>query len=788
MLFILRIIVCKKPSLCALLQDFFIAAEIALLPKSRILFIPLFLYQWVAVLLAHRLKIRLSFALFPLLYNPKPFFDSAKNLRVVPWLLLGLLVALFTPQTLPLSMIIMGLLCGPIAAFWSRRLDFETELLASNPLFYLQWKHLIHPPSKTAASVPTFNFTNEKSISVFSAYPLLRKTIGYTTSKRFEIPIEHPHIIFLFLESFRAQNVGCLGAKIAASPIFDRLAKKGVLFTQCSATGPFTFYAALASLFGIQPSINTYHLLPYMNIPLRSLPSLLKKVGYKTAWIESGYTSFGGTKPFLESHGVDEIIGAEEFDEPGQSWGVYDASMLRYAAQWLETQKTPTFASLFTLTNHHPWIAPPDWVWDPPRNLSDTYNRYLKTFAYTDACLGQFVEELRVRNMLEKTILFITGDHGQQENEATVSLSQQNIHVPLLLYAEGKLAQRTISDPCSHLDLFSTVIDLLQLKEPHHAMGKSLLREQSGPVYFSMPGEPRFQGCREGAYKWTPQGLYHLDNDPFETKNLAFLLKEKNEELRMKTQAHFESIDTLFKNRSFAPKQETPESILITPHTLTDHALKKILQKNFRYSTIDLSDSSKLTDRSLLQVAKTCGPYLRFLRLPPFITDQTLLHLASYCPLLVAFHAQEGLLITSFGVEALLERCSKLKLLSLGNADEIVRLDPKVERLQISTLILGENVPIEGNSLVQLTGKCRQLTVLQANVINTTASQLNSIAESSSELIELCLFNAQAITEEIIRKFCRCNPYLKSFKLTGCTQLSSLKLKEILPPDSKLEI
>ena len=72
-----------------------------------------------------------------------------------------------------------------------------------------------------------------------SSFPL--STTPKLGPRLFDIATDDkPHILFITLESFRAKNIGCMGAKLPLSPHFNELAKKGVLFTNYLSTGNLT--------------------------------------------------------------------------------------------------------------------------------------------------------------------------------------------------------------------------------------------------------------------------------------------------------------------------------------------------------------------------------------------------------------------------------------------------------------------------------------------------------------------------------------------------------------------
>ena len=101
-------------------------------------------------------------------------------------------------------------------------------------------------------------------------------------------------------------------------------------------------------------------------------------------------------------------------------WGTYDEDLMRHTVDWLQKQQGPTFTTLFTISNHHPWIVPEHHqppVFDLP--LNSFLQRFLQTVHYTDYSLGLLVDLLKAKGLSKNTVLVIVGDHGQPTRAAS---------------------------------------------------------------------------------------------------------------------------------------------------------------------------------------------------------------------------------------------------------------------------------------------------------------------------------------------------------------------------------
>jgi arylsulfatase A-like enzyme len=211
---------------------------------------------------------------------------------------------------------------------------------------------------------------------------------------------------------------------------------------------------------------------------------------------------------------------------------------MRHCADRLAEQERrgqPTFATLFTMTNHHPFELPAGFetpAFHFPGNPEK--EEFLRTFYYSDACLGLLMRLLRERQLDRKCIFFILADTAQPLGEhnnwgVQMGLYEENVRIPLLIYAPGYLrAPAVIDEPASQTDLLPTFIDLFGRTFAHHALGTSLLRVSGErPIWFNSPFGLATVGQRLGRLKLVHESrtdtthLYDLVADPDERHDLA---------------------------------------------------------------------------------------------------------------------------------------------------------------------------------------------------------------------------------------------------------------------------
>lgn len=422
----------------------------------------------------------------------------------------------------------------------------------------------------------------EEYAAVAPKFPLLKYTQGFDGDKQCQIDIkegEQPNIVFLFMESFRAKDIGCLGGNSGVSPNFDRLAKEGILYSNFYANSIKTSRSLTSSLFGVPSDIDSHDASSDINFPFISIADILSNAGYETAYLHNGEIEFENQFEFLSNHGFSTVYGKDDIlkrfpDAPSSSWGLPDEYLMQYATKWLGEQNKPTFLTMFTMTNHHPWIIPDDY--EPPKfstDLKPAHRRYLETFHYSDEALGQFVS-----SMDDNTILFILGDHGQAMGEHNQNFTQQkglyeeNIHVPLLIYAKNRIkTPALITDVASQFDLIPTVMDLLDIRGLNHSVGSSLLRKaRDRKVFFHNPFVYGYFGVRQGDHKFIYSNsiqeveLYDLEQDPNETNNIAKQHPKMTEAFLSDVKIYKQFIKEIYDNKRFVPEKVELEELLIS--------------------------------------------------------------------------------------------------------------------------------------------------------------------------------------------------------------------------------
>jgi arylsulfatase A-like enzyme/Flp pilus assembly protein TadD len=379
-------------------------------------------------------------------------------------------------------------------------------------------------------------------------------------------------VVLVTIDTLRADALGAYGSKSGASHHLDGLAARGTLFEQAHASCPNTLPSHASILTGLQPyhhrvRENGVNALGESNV---TLAERLRAAGYftgaevaavvlaRTTGVAQGFEYFRDT----ESPGVtlQRIrVGRDgSLDDPSAVSQGGDAKTVD-----LHTRSAAeiTRAGIAFLRGHrdHPfflWLHyyDPHWPYTPPAPFASRFaaDRYAGEVAYADDSLAPLLDELERLGLDQRTLLVVTGDHGEGlgdhgESRHGYLVYQAMMHVPLLFVGPGVPAGRRVAAPVQSVDIAPTILAWAGLEPDPASDGVSLLAAFAGGevpaqlVYGESVSLRRLldvsplRFVRDGRWKLIHKPipeLYDLDADPAEATNLAGEQDARVEQLR----------------------------------------------------------------------------------------------------------------------------------------------------------------------------------------------------------------------------------------------------------------
>ncbi|HAL05368.1 MAG TPA: arylsulfatase [Verrucomicrobiales bacterium] len=341
---------------------------------------------------------------------------------------------------------------------------------------------------------------------------------------------DQPNIILIMADDMGYEALSSNGSESCKSPNLDKLAAKGVRFTNCFSN-PICTPSRVKLMTG-QYNVRNYVKFGWLDREQTTFAHQLKAAGYATAiagkwqlgrdkdspqhfgfeqsclWqhTRSGRSNEDGknidrrfVNPQLEFNGVEK-----DFTN-----GEYGPQVCTdFICDFIDKNKKKPFLVYYPMIlTHCPFDPTPDSTdWDPKRLGSTTYKgdrndpqrHFRDMVAYADKAVGQIVSQLGKSGVRDNTLIIFTGDNGTDTPIVTPwngkkvvggkgTMSDTGTRVPLIVNwpAGIRKAGRVVDDLVEFTDVFPTICEVTTAKLPknHPGDGASIvpvLRNQAG--------------------------------------------------------------------------------------------------------------------------------------------------------------------------------------------------------------------------------------------------------------------------------------------------------------------
>ena len=306
-------------------------------------------------------------------------------------------------------------------------------------------------------------------------------------------PSGRPRNVLLIIADDQGYDMSCVGTPVQ-TPVLDRLAGEGTLFTEgyatvssCSSSRSTMFtglYSHTNGMYGLAHDVHNFSLLD----DVKTIPWMLKQAGYATCLVGKKHV-----KP-------DNLLPYDAWLVPEESGKRDVAIMAHEAGRWIKAQgNTPFFV---TIGYSDPHRAPvnfgntEDWPEVPTRRYAPSEVRipshlpdlpgvredlaeYYTSVSRLDAGIGILLDELKQSGHADDTLVIYLSDNGRPFPGAKDALYTEGIHLPLIIRAPGAKGGVRNRAMASWIDVGPTILDWAGIKPPadyrYILPGRSLL-------------------------------------------------------------------------------------------------------------------------------------------------------------------------------------------------------------------------------------------------------------------------------------------------------------------------
>ncbi len=348
-----------------------------------------------------------------------------------------------------------------------------------------------------------------------------------------------PNIIFISLDTVRADHLSTYGYERKTAPELSRFAAGATLYRNAIATSNHTLPTHSSVFTGLHPRTHGAHNEPPRGDQLRPLDAAFRTAaetlaqnGYVTGAVAGNWAMLGKAMGVMQGFEylyavrpapftgnalarsclrqglavlLQPFLNTLEFDRQ-----FYKAEKINVEVDSLLDQAagaSPFFLFANYMDAHAPYLPPEPFTDRYPGRANLSYRRYLNmvnpilsgeetltgrdhdhlisqydgALAYLDSQLRPLLDSLRDRGLYDDSLIIMMGDHGESMGEKRfighgLTVFQNQVHVPLLIKYPGQREGKVIDEVVSQVDLLPTLLAAAGIETNQKLPGRNLNR------------------------------------------------------------------------------------------------------------------------------------------------------------------------------------------------------------------------------------------------------------------------------------------------------------------------
>lgn len=290
--------------------------------------------------------------------------------------------------------------------------------------------------------------------------------------------VDRPNIVFIILESFSRCIMDDGGQVTGVTPCLDSLCREGVYFTNFYANSFRTDRGLVSILSGFpaQPDMSLMKV-SHKTTHLYSIANSLRREGYSTHYYYGGNANFTNMRSYLLNTGFESIVSEDDFpvEQRSGKWGVHDEFVFdnflhNLKPKTSQPKASPSFTVIQTSSSHEPFEVPYTSGFD---------DAALNAFAYTDHCVGQFIDEMRKLPEWDNTLIVLVPDHLGCYPANIDNYQLWRYQIPLIMVGGAVSESHRIDSVGMQVDLAATLLAMLGIDHSEFTYSKNMLDSQA---------------------------------------------------------------------------------------------------------------------------------------------------------------------------------------------------------------------------------------------------------------------------------------------------------------------
>ncbi|MEI9808278.1 MAG: LTA synthase family protein [Bacteroidota bacterium] len=293
------------------------------------------------------------------------------------------------------------------------------------------------------------------------------------------------NVVLVMMESMTAGHLSRFGGTENLTPVLDSLAASGYSFDNAYSAGIHTFNGLYSTLFSFPALMNKHSMNNAVMPEYSGFPKVLKENGYYTIFTTTHDEQFDNLGGFMLANNFDKVISQKDYPRSKivNTFGVADHYMFDFVMPELNElyqRNKPFFATLLTTSNHRPFNVPAGISFTPKHTDKES-----AIVEYADWSIRHFLTEAAKQPWYNNTLFVFVADHGAIIKRDKYDMPLFYHHIPFIVYSPSLLQPAAFQQPVGQLDVFPTIMGLLNISYINNTLGVDALRQQRPYIYFS---------------------------------------------------------------------------------------------------------------------------------------------------------------------------------------------------------------------------------------------------------------------------------------------------------------
>lgn len=366
------------------------------------------------------------------------------------------------------------------------------------------------------------------------------------------------NVVFLIIESLGKEHVGGLNKDLldgkykGYTPFIDSLVDQSFTFTHTYANGRKSIDALPSVISGIPSIAEPFVLSIYSSNKTTSIAKLLGDKGYETAFFHGAPNGSMGFSSYTNLAGIKHYYGQNEYNNMADAdgtWGIWDEPFMQYVAKTINTFQQPFFASMFSLSSHHPFKLPEKYVGKFPKGDLPIQG----VIGYTDMALRKFFQTASTMPWYKNTLFVLCADHATVSHLPEYQTTPGYFSIPIIFYYPGGDLKGKTDKLVQQIDIMPTVLNYLHYDKPYFALGFDAFSKRTDN--FVVNNNDGTFSFYQGDYFLTNDGkvntaLYNLKTDRLTKHNIL----DKEPAVAAEMEKHLKAFIQQYNNRMIENK------------------------------------------------------------------------------------------------------------------------------------------------------------------------------------------------------------------------------------------